>query len=714
MKKNLLALVALGAMYSASAQTAYIKDKAVVAVKPYTLMYMGNGLEISSSTPNTVINEGNIQINLNNLTPGNYTTNDVEGAQYKFENFNTDGITANDGKNFVNKWTDKNNYGQLMITGNSNNKANTTLAIASSRVYGKVTMEQPYVSPTNFNWLPIAIPFTSSTRENFSMGNFLNASLNLAPSEYIYTNEKDPGMRYSTTVMRWSNASYYYTNIAPTSDINEYYNTFILNLTKGGLKSIFETGVATPNSRINYVGIPFGLQVFSSVRNTNIGEAPWSNLYSPTDQWKQWSIKKNPVGEYYYSYIGESFEMLDVAQTSSTFGKYLINFSNPYTNNMDLAAVFSSEVGGNFRNDLIGVQKVGDKVLWDKVVGNKSPKTSLKAMVPNNAGSSYNPNLISKSWMGDKEALLLRPFEKATFKLQRDVTTSYQLYLGETNTYWPSGYKTFNMQSSATITGPLPKSSTTTNEMYQLGLQVDAADESTSNRIYFAALTNDVTGQKAQYEIEYGDFGSDSGFWLVQENKDETYDQGSYLFLNAFNINDYVAKPLHMAFYKNPNNTNNKFTLTANLAEESTLNDGLEKLSNGNKYYFVDTKENKTIEITKDFTYTFTANESSFDRFIVYWNGLPKTLGTNEGQINKDKTFIYKNNTGTNSIRFAKKNLTASLNVYNMAGQLILTKENVNTASDFAMNNIPNGMYIVNVIYSDNTVETLKTIFKNN
>ena len=47
-----------------------------------------------------------------------------------------------------------------------------------------------------------------------------------------------------------------------------------------------------------------------------------------------------------------------------------------------------------------------------------------------------------------------------------------------------------------------------------------------------------------------------------------------------------------------------------------------------------------------------------------------------------------------------------------MTGQLIQSKENVSTSQDLLFSNVENGMYIVSIEYSDNTVETLKSIFK--
>ena len=66
MKKNLLALFALGAIYSAYAQDTNIKDAVIVKINPNTLFYNGGTVNVTtdaaSATTEKIINQGNIQI----------------------------------------------------------------------------------------------------------------------------------------------------------------------------------------------------------------------------------------------------------------------------------------------------------------------------------------------------------------------------------------------------------------------------------------------------------------------------------------------------------------------------------------------------------------------------------------------------------------------------------------------------------------------------
>ena len=741
MKKNLLALVALAAIYSASAQTVYVKDQAVLAVKPNTLMYMGNGLEISSDNANTVVNEGNIQINLSNLAPG-FSNSTTESTAYYYRNFKTDGSTVSDGKNFVNKYTSNTSYGQVMFTNNGISDHNYSKI---NRVEGKMALEQPYVSTSSYNWLPISLPFAFSVNDAGTAGSILGNTFGITSTQYIYNDTPATSTntgRYKSTIMRWSRQGQYYKSVDSTELLkgaSYAFSTYIMNLQSGELKTIFDSHNTTTD-RILYLGSPYGLTINEIVLNTSSTQtdppyAPWTNFYTSTEPWSTWKERKNPANERYRTYIGESFTT--EADNSTTYGKYLATFGNPFTHNLDLAQMFASKTASDYyRSDIKAIQKVGSSVTWNVKQGNTTAvQTTLIASLPDNTGDVYNPAATNKQWTGDKAALLLKPFEVAQFKFSYKHLTSnpdgasraYQYYNFDDNTFWATTPKTFNYTSSATITSttPVAKASkvsvTNTQEkltvsdynlgLYQLGLSLTNKEETLGNRVYLVAIDKDVTGKKAEFEVDYTEANTSSAIWANQENSNETYDSGSSLYINGFNMNDYIAKPLYITFQKG-NDTNTQFVIKSNLAEGSTLNDELDKLSNGNKFYFVDKKENKSFEITKDFTYTFTANESSNDRFVVYWNAIPKNLGTGEAEVNKNKTFIYKNGASTNSIRFAKKNLTANIKIYNLSGQLVSSKEKVATAQDFNINNIENGMYIVNIEYSDNTVETLKSIFK--
>ena len=149
MKKNLLALFALGAIYSAYAQDTNIKDAVIVKINPNTLFYNGGTVNVTtdaaSATTEKIINQGNIQI---------------KGG---FTNTNTNG------KNFVNKYTNDNSFGQLIIQD-------------ATTVTGRVAIERSIPDVNNDEYV-ISLPFKNVTAKevvnSLTGGNFFKGDCKL-------------------------------------------------------------------------------------------------------------------------------------------------------------------------------------------------------------------------------------------------------------------------------------------------------------------------------------------------------------------------------------------------------------------------------------------------------------------------------------------------------------------------------------------------------
>lgn len=733
MKKNLLSIFALSLCFYVNAQVATAnniiigdvgQEKGVkVSVQKNTLMYFGDGLKVIGDDSKAVVdNKGNIHINLSSVKQGENTTS--SSKQYAFYNYNKKNVADQNaglsdfstGANFVNRYESKDSYGQLMFTNNNiSSSSEENPDAGSSVINGRVTMEQPFVSPSDFDWLPISVPFSkgskikAETYKDILVNSFIGYGF--SASDYIMYPDVMGNSRYSSTAMRWNPTKYYYETLLKSGGVDNGNilsptETIILSLRKGKLNTIFNLNSAT-NNRIGYKGNPFSMQgkfVIEAVKDNSI--------YKSNDTWTTWSKKVNPVNEKYNSYIGESMTSIDNGE-STTYGKNLINFGNPFTHNLDFAALYVGGVSKALLDNTIAVQKMGDQVKWSFGEGNLSPKTTVYA----------TPTSIQKKqWAGDKEALLLRPFEVLTIKLDSAIQQPDELKMsfldGQGN--WETGYKTFKHSISAVLNQSRlgsenqEKASIDGSGFYQLGLQLTADDNSVQNHAYLLAIDQDVTGKNASFELDYASFGTNSGIWLFQETEDGEYESGSYKFINAFNVNDYVGKPLHVMFYKSPENLTNNFTFSVNLAEQTTFNDNLDEFSNGNKFFFVDKKEEKAYEINGGFKYSFTAENSEEDRFVIYWNELPDgVLGNNDIAVDRNKTHVYSTSARENYIRFAKNNLKADIQIFDLHGRLVSEKQNVNTAQDFRIsNNLLSTVYFIKINYNDGTKELLKSLIK--
>ena len=733
MKKNLLSIFALSLCFYVNAQVATANNTIIgdvgqekgvkVSVQKNTLMYFGDGLKVIGDDSKAVVdNKGNIHINLSSVKQGENTTSSPK--QYAFYNYNKKNVADQNaglsdfstGANFVNRYESKDSYGQLMFTQNNISTSNSDNPnVNNNLINGRVTMEQPFVSPSNFDWLPISIPFNqgskinNETYKNIIVNSF--SKYGFSASDYLMYSDAMGNSRYSSTVMRWNPKKYYYETLKTSGGVDNDNvlsptETIILSLRKGKLNNIFSSNTNT-NNKIGYKGNPFSMQ-----GHFVIDAVAENSIYTNVDTWNSWSKRINPVNEKYNSYIGESMTLLENGE-SKNYGKNLINFGNPFTHNLDFAALYVGGVSNDLLKKTIAVQKMGDQVKWSFGEGNLSPKTTVYA----------TPTSIqNKQWAGDKEALLLRPFEVLTIKLDSAIQQPNELKMnfldGQGN--WQTGYKTFKHSTSANVTQSRlesenqEKASIDGSGFYQLGLQLTADDNSVQNHAYLLAIDQDVTGKNASFELDYASFGTNSGIWLFQETEDGEYESGSYKFINAFNVNDYVGKPLHVMFYKSPENLTNNFTFSVNLAEQTTFNDNLDEFSNGNKFFFVDKKEEKAYEINGGFKYSFTAENSEEDRFVIYWNELPDgVLGNNDIAVDRNKTHVYSTSARENYIRFAKNNLKADIQIFDLHGRLVSEKQNVNTAQDFRIsNNLLSTVYFIKINYNDGSKELLKSLIK--
>ncbi|MFV0138731.1 T9SS sorting signal type C domain-containing protein [Empedobacter falsenii] len=435
MKKNLLALFALSAMYSASAQDTYIGNQAIVKVNTNTLFYNGGNVTLNANKPVTandtiVRNQGNIQIQ------GNFN--------------NT--ITTSTGDEFVNYWKQNNDYGQVIING------------TNSTTQGRLTMQKKSVSSSNIKQYPMSIPYQGKveTISNSFIGtNFRgNCQLNQPCSQrnwmtlFIWNNDKIVNDAV-VTGSELKPGSYYLLNIIPNTGLNTFFD---------GIK------------KVTYRGIPAPENVSFSNLTTVI---PNSNSTAfPTLPYSDWRSLKNQYNELYYTYLGKNEDDL----TSKTFGKNMFRFGNPYTSNIDLSTVanwltFNSGSSTTKNFELIKLTP-SYKHNWNNTNGSSDNATD---------GTQYlkatNTNGV---WAGSAEAVIVRPFEmfRVKFNPTDDKLVNINVNLG-------NNIKTFN-QSASAKGGSLNKS---VNEFYQLEIAlVDTNNNILSELAYLSTSNEFETG----------------------------------------------------------------------------------------------------------------------------------------------------------------------------------------------------------------------------
>ncbi|MGV0979430.1 T9SS type A sorting domain-containing protein [Empedobacter falsenii] len=690
MKKNLLALFVLGAIYSASAQDTYIKDAVIVKVNPNTLFYNGGNVNVSTdqitATTEKIINQGNIQI------------------QGGFTNVNETG------KNFVNKYTSSTSYGQLIIKD-------------ASSVTGKVAIERSVPDLTNDEYI-ISLPYKNTLAKDvinsMTGGNFFsgNCAINV-----------DCGLnkRYTQSLFVWDVEETEYDAVDNNYTITPE-RRYLLNLRNGtNVKSTINSLGAV--SSLVFAGIPNNNQTNYTLKSGLKGKtSDFANL-----AWKDWKNRINNYAESYDSYIGN--QTGTKYDTDVLFGKNLHRLANPFTSNLDLSNVntnsswitFATTAGSNqspanawgalrFR-----VFKVANDYIikWNSDSGNTSTgnTTALSAYLSKN-GSNNN-----YFWIGSPEALLVKPYESFYvdyYAINSSVNggriVSANVNLKDSNKTFNSNFITTgasspvysrssqnqtNQDTTLLDNQQLKENGLVTDfDFTQLELYLSKDNQLQGNAAYLLNANFMATGSSNPAKIT-------NPIFFYEEDKEGNVLLDSQTLTNQFNNEDYVGKPLRIGFYNLENGKN--YRLNLNLYEYSILNK-VQNLSLG-KYYLYDNVTKKAIDVSEATELSFVADDKINERFEFYWNELPTTLGTSD-LIRTDATFLYTNN-GSQYVRFEDKNTTADISIFDLTGRQIFYKTNIMTNTDYKLNlaNIPT-MYVVKITYKDGKVVTKKTINK--
>lgn len=678
MKKNLLALFTVGAFININAQTTantsdknqylntYIGNQAVVKVESNTLFYNGGNLVMDSNVAGTLLNEGNIYVT------DTYTKQALEITP----------APKDAGKEFVNVYLSNNSYGQLIVAGLTGDVQNT----------GFLTVERPPVSPTKVQYLNISIPFQGKVDD------IVNSYTNVNFSGDCKINSSCP-TRYSATLLKWNNnsivwdavpkstlyeqGSAYTLAISENTDLNAFYTSALNN--PAGVQMITYRGRIAPSeikksaiSRIHHYQTP---EIFATI------------------PWKDWKKRINPYREYYQSYITTNDD-----NESITSGKNIHQYGNPYTSNITLldpsqyVKVDGQMTGGEH---LISIAKFTNdaSVNWNSTTG-----------------SSYTGEFLARqelvggkiTWVGNAEALIIRPTEKFTVNVLPKVpVTDSKIYPVEFT--FSDDIKTFDQQVVVPASNVNNKNKVaSTSEFSQLEVFfTEPNGEFLGFPIYLAASEGFKSGT-----IGDNDGLKNYSYFLQEDTNSELPISNSETMINIIG-DEYRAKPVFLGLTNDVTSAKN-YSFRFKLYDENIFNEVEETLPNDRKFFLEDTKTNKVIEIKNNQQYFFdlAQDDNLENRFAVYWKEYKGALGTEE--VNKYKTVIYKNNNYDYFVRLNSAKKSVNIEIYNISGQKIDDLKNVATTSDYKLSSLNNqtGVYIVKLTYADGETVNTKVIVK--
>lgn len=707
MRRKLLTLGALAAVFAMNAQTTYVGSDAKFFVSTGASVYSKGDFMIDSNMEKSVENNGNISID------GNY----VKG----------DNNTNNEGKEFVNVYTDRVNYGQVIIKSKKDATARMTVErLAPPRTYfdGSYEMSFPYVDSVKY------LMHSFGKNESDFKG-------------YCPKNAPCPD-RYKMTLTKWDNNRLHH-DAVEKGDSFKAGDIYNLNLRENDMKQV-ATGT------ISYKGTPSGKPYDrEGIKGVITPFASNPSQFSEA-KYNDWKVMRNPYLEKYESYLGYT------KTASKIYGKNIYRFGNPYTSNIDLSELdkdtqesntevqswlkiaFDGQIdGGDFRplieyadpadnsssyglKDFTILKRMDDyDDDWTRKKGTITVKSSYHAARINDAGA----------WEGAAEALIIRPTE--TFQLYFPAISLANAFDNDrilaVNVNFEDRHKTFSHSPKATVTAktnadlniPGLKTNSVSGlrtasvgkirkevpNFHQLKISLVQDNQQLGNPVFLVG---------ADYKKEEGQASGNSNAVFLYGVKDNEIEYKSKKEFNGFNSLSYVGKPLGVGF--NHLTKGQAYRLLFGLYEGNIFN----KVDKTSEFFLKDTKTNEVTQIDPKKEYTFVADEDVEKRFVIYWKALPQAKKDDKAKnpealpnlntlASSHKTIIYED-AGKGKIRFENISKTADIQIYNVAGKLVSSVSGVTTEADYAVNVSSVGMYMVKVTYQNGEVRILKFINK--
>jgi len=649
-------------------QKTSVTGTALVKVMPKTLFYHGSGLDVTVATA-YVINNGNIYVDKNNaatfamtnpVSPTNAANSNLPDAAATNVNF-TMPWTDNGGGGAVDGGPVVSGYGQLII-----NSGVTTVS-------GKVAQDRDVSTFTGgTEAVQIAFPFKNGTAlatTTQMMANTGTTALTLSDKSRPYH-----------PIFKWNNATISWDRQLTSSNIDPVGYYVVMK------RSTFTTYQAAANKTVN--GTP------------NFTTASVTLPTQPTGA----LTGRNAYNERYSTYVDDPF---DATTTSATWGRNMLQLGNPYNSNLDLSYIGFAESLTTPAPDL-------DPILSD---GNDLPTIVgvYKYSVASNdvtSGTAFNYTTTvlqataaatGKFVAGDSKVLIIKPFEAFVVKFDSNDGQTFN---------FTDGLKTFNYKArvadNATGTGTVSYRSAGrsnfSDEYYQVRMNLLANGNDTGSRTMVVANQNTAQGDGNQLEANnlwLAD--TDTSIFTKSEVKVGQGEDASFstrkMYINAIN-SSYLGTPIPVHFTVNSADASKtfkiKFDLSVNL--KSVAN---ENFNNPDaRYYFRDNQENKTFVVDNNTEYEFTQSSSTSSRFQLFFGVPSTTLGVEELNPNAlTSTSVYKGTDKNYSIRFDKSWKNANVSVYTAVGQIVFSKNKIDTSSDYQLplNERNTTVYIVNI-----------------
>jgi len=680
MKKNLLAIGLLAIVGSVQAQNVllHVDDTAKMYVSAGTLVYNGGGLQSRGS--GVIDLHGNMMV-VGTTTDGIKTipTNGTPAGTSNTPNptnvilrINTPGSPTTS------------QYGQLYIKG-----------IPQGNITGSVDKE--YANNKHGAYQQIGVPFMGKT--------FASLSNDLAGGA-VGANVFDEVRWGGKEILKWSNTNMRFDgSIIPSAPIT--------SATTPGISVALST-ITTEADRTAYYTVGTGGITNTGYNPINIRTVkgrPYADgitgagntipLVASTVDYGVAGNNQNIYYERYNTYIGDPFNGLGFYAAS--FAKNLFQFSNPYLTNIDLSFIGLVENSGgttdnNNISNIFGVAVDPQNVTWNANTGGTSSYLEAQK-VTFDASTGRATGAIG--------ALVIKPMN--TFKIKLRNNTSQTLDFDNLRRF---GYtpRTESVSNPYSVTA---SKNNNVGTIKQLGvLALDAAGNQIGETYYVVApqfstgfftdpsinsvqaVTSTMNATIQTYE-EIATGG-------IDPNNSSVY----RLYINEANETNYQGKRIDLSIFGQ-----NVASLKFEVRDDTVLiPNNTHTLSSGTGFYYA-VGNGQASQVYQGAT--IPVNSSNFG--LYYGAPAPQGSLNTSDTMKKSRTLVvYNPEIDHYIVRFDSEWKTASIEVFDASGKLVINEKSVKTNSDYVikLDASLKALYVVKVVGNDGTIVNTKILIK--
>ena len=616
------------------------------------LTYVANGVDMSIA-PELLYSVYNGKITIvgtGKITNSGNVMISGNNPVFGFRTLTTAGLDKTDGGNFILKMYDT----------NLSNLRYGQLYIKSAlqtNVTGIVDKE--YKDNHHGSYQQIALPFWQKPLSE------LSAEL-LSPGHTFKFGAGNRANRYSGEAIMWYNNNYARFEDLPSTAVSSFPRGYYILGTRN-----FNASAAVKTIK----GVPYSVQ---------------PGLFIPAGGWLSSDVvfgtggkNQNYYRERYNTYIQDQWDA--ATPWSGNFGKNIFMIGNEYLTNLDLI----NQLPHMTNNDILGLRLEPTSVTTASGGGTQSAGAKNVTYTP---GSPYSTPV------GDVTAII-KPMQTYVLKFRNSNTQSINLFEGLRFAYTARPY----------LASPSVLSRGSAGSVKQLG--VIALDEHGNElgRTYYVVYPEAQTGKPATYSTQVA-AGSQNIIGTFEEKPsggiDEELQNAYWLYINEANQSDFKGKEIPLKIYSDKVRAL-KFEVRENAVE---VPDSQEKFRNGQSFYI--SKGNDLVTVGHNKTIAVSASDNSFGLFYGKPSGYNDVSAANVAKPSAT-VVAFDEASKEYKIFFDPAWNTAKIEVYDLSGRLIYSKDKVDTkAGEFTLS-LPSGnraTYVVKAVSETGSVFSQKII----